>query len=173
MRQQAMADSDGKQRRRGPVPLSELVGRVLDPVTRRRGFATADLIAAWPDIAGARFAEFTRPVKITWPRGEANDGAAGVLTLHVEGPRAILIQHELGQIVERINGFLGYQAVGQVRIVQAPIGQHGKRQRAAGEPTLAADDEERLASATGLVADKGLRAALNRLGRGVLNRKRS
>jgi hypothetical protein len=165
-----MTESNPSQRRRNAQSIAELVSRVIDPVTKKRGFATADLIAAWPEVAGARFAPFTRPVKITWPRGEANDGATGIMTLNVEGPAAILVQHELGQILERVNAFLGYQAVGQIRIVQAPVSQNHKRARSRGEPVLAAEDEQKLASATGGVADDGLRAALERLGRGVLGR---
>jgi hypothetical protein len=164
-----MAESNEAQRKRGAQPIAELIGRVIDPLTRKRGFATADLISAWPDIAGSRFAAVTRPAKIVWPRGEANEGAAGVLTLHVEGPSAILVQHEVGQILERVNAFLGYQAVGQIRIVQAPVAQP-KRRRARPETVLPPGEEARLASATGGVADAGLRAALERLGRGVLGR---
>jgi hypothetical protein len=165
-----MSESNPAQRKHGAKSIAELVSRVIDPVTKKRGFATADLIAAWPEVAGARFAPFTRPVKITWPRGEANDGAAGIMTLNVEGPAAILVQHELGQILERVNAFLGYQAVGQIRLIQAPVSHLQKRARPQDEPVLAAEDEQKLASATGSVADDGLRAALERLGRGVLGR---
>lgn len=162
-----MAESNEAQRKRGAQSIAELIGRVIDPLTKKRGFATADLISAWPDIAGSRFAAVTRPAKIVWPRGEANDGATGVLTLHVEGPSAILVQHEIGQILERVNAFLGYQAVGQIRIVQAPVGQ-AKRRRTHAETTLPPGDEARVASATGRIADDALRSALTRLGRGVL-----
>jgi len=165
-----MAESNEPQRKRGARSIAELVGDVIDPLTKKRGFATADLISAWPDIAGSRFAAVTRPAKIVWPRGEANDGAAGVLTLHVEGPSAILVQHELGQILERVNAFLGYQAVGQIRIVQAPVGQ-AKRRRLPAPAALPPDGEARLASATAGVAEDGLRAALERLGRGVLAKR--
>ena len=171
VREKRMAESSHGQRRPSAQPIAELVGRVLDPVTRRRGFATADLIAAWPDIAGSRFAALTRPLKIVWPRGEANEGLAGVLTLQVEGPSAILVQHELGQMLERINSFLGYRAVSQVRIVQAPVTQSQRRRPRQTETPLAAEEENRLVSATVAVEDDALRQALQRLGRGVLARR--
>ena len=66
-----MTNTSDAPRRRGPIPLSELVGKIVAPVTAKRGFAAADLVAAWPDIAGSRFADCTRPEKIVWPRGEA------------------------------------------------------------------------------------------------------
>ena len=147
--------------------LAELVGKILDPVTAKRGFATADLIAAWPDIVGPRHAECTRPEKIVWPRGVAREGQPALLVLRVDGPRAVLVQHEAGQIAERVNAFLGYGAIGQIRIVQAPLKPKLTLVPAPARP-LDAQAEARLANTVGKVADDGLRAALDRLGRGVL-----
>jgi hypothetical protein len=159
--------NESKSRRRGPVALAELVGKAIGPLAARRGFATADLIAAWPEIAGARFAASSRPERIVWPKGTANDGKPAVLVVRVDGPAAILFQHEAGQTVERVNAFLGYAAIGQLRIVQGPVASAG------GEPAprpgaITADDATRLAEALAPVDNDGLRAALERLGRGVL-----
>ena len=163
-----MADSDEKRRSRGAMPISALVGRVINPVARKRGFAAADLIAAWTDVVGAELAECTRPEKIVWPRGDANADRPGVLTLKVDGPRAVLVQHQVGQIVERVNAYFGYAAVGPVRLVQAPLGRTAKPAPAAAEEPLTAEEAARLAEATGAVDHQPLREALDRLGRGVL-----
>jgi hypothetical protein len=164
-----MAESDEKRRSIGAVPISALVGRVINPVARKRGFAAADLIAAWADVVGAGLAECTRPEKIVWPRGEANSDEPGVLTLKVEGPRAIVVQHQLDQIVERVNAFFGYAAVGHIRIVQGPLGRTG-RPAPVHDEALPPEDEARLRSTIGSVEDQPLRDALDRLGRGVLKR---
>jgi hypothetical protein len=166
-----MADSIDRQRRRGPVMLAELVGRVIDPVTKRRGFATTDLIAAWPEIVGSRYADCTRPEKIIWPKGEEMEGAPALLVLRVDGPRAIFVQHEAGQIVERVNAFMGYGAIGHIRIVQAPVKPNGPV-TAPAVPPLAPEAAARLAETIATVADDDLRGALDRLGRGVLGGKR-
>jgi hypothetical protein len=162
-----MSDSNQKASRRGPIALGELIGRVIDPVTKRRGFATTDLIAAWPEIVGSRFADFTRPEKIVWPRGEEMDGAPALLVIRVDGPRAIFVQHEAGQIVERVNAFLGYGAIGHLRIIQAPVGVGGAM-AAPSERPLSTGAEAELDARLSGVADKDLRAVLDRLGRGVL-----
>lgn len=165
-----MSESRTKTRWRGPVKLSDVIGRVLDPVTARRGLGTADLIAAWPAIIGARFAEFTRPEKIAWPRGGDDAATApGTLVLRAEGPRAVLVQHEAAQIIEKVNGFLGYAAVGRVRIVQAPVAAND-RPPPPSPPALSAEDDARLDEAVARVEDDRLREALGRLGRGVLSR---
>lgn len=169
-----MADADRKpdekRNRGGPVMLAALVGRVLDPVTARRGFATADLIAAWPEIVGIRYAGCSRPEKIVWPRGESRDGDPALLILRVDGPKAIFVQHETGQIMDRVNAFLGYAAIGQIRIVQAPVGET-PRKPPASRSALPPEAEARLAETLANVADDGLRAALGRLGRGVLSER--
>lgn len=165
-----MPDSNDKTRKRGPVMLAELVGKVIDPVTKRRGFATTDLIAAWPEIVGARFADCTRPEKILWPRGEDMEGAPALLVLRVDGPRAVLVQHEAGQIVERVNAYLGYGAIGHIRIIQAPVKGLGPTKPAA-PPPLPADAEAQLAQTVAGVTNNNLRAALDRLGRGILREK--
>ena len=163
-----MANADEKRRYRGAVPISALVGRVISPVAQKRGFAAADLIAGWAEVVGADLAEWTRPEKVVWPRGEANSERPGVLTLRVDGPRAVLVQHQLGQIVERVNAFFGYAAVGHVRIVQAPLDRIARNAPADDQQPLAPEDEARLRSATSAVEDQNLREALDRLGRGML-----
>ncbi len=166
-----MATDNDKPRRRGAVALNELVGKLLDPGIAARGFANADLIAAWPEIAGRAYADWTEPERIAWPRGETGgEPRAGVLYLKVDGPRAIFVQHELPQIMERINAFLGYSAIGQVRIVQKPVARRRKAP-AATIPALGAAAEAELSGALATVADDRLRAALDALGRGVLAKR--
>jgi hypothetical protein len=163
-----MAGTGVKERRRGPVRLAELVGKVVDPVIARRGFATGDLIAAWPAIVGQAFAACTQPERVAWPRtAEGAQPAAGTLFLRVDGPRAIFLQHELPQIRERINALLGYAAIGQIRITQGPV-QTRTLPLQPPATALSPDGEAALANALGSVGDESLRAALDRLGRGVL-----
>ena len=121
-----MPESGGRQRKNGPVALAEIVGKALDPLTARRGFATADLMAGWADIVGTRYAECTLPEKIVWPRGAAADAGAGVLVVRVDGPRALYLQHEADQIVERVNAFVGHGAIGRIKIVQGPVNLRAK-----------------------------------------------
>lgn len=155
-----------EKRRRGPIKLAELVGKIIDPVTARRGFATSQLIAAWPEIVGARNAAVSRPERIVWPKGTAQEGKPALLVLRVEGPRAVFIQHESGQIVERVNAFLGYSAIGQIRIVQAPLGGGRAETRPRPQSVTPAEEAE-IAKAVADVENEGLRGALARLGRSV------
>lgn len=161
-----------RQRQKGALHLGELVARVIEPVTARRGFAKADLLAVWPEIAGPMHAACTAPEKIVWPRHhpEAEEPPAGTLIIRADGPRAIFVQHELPQIVERVNAYFGYRAVAQARIVQGPVGL-----RAPEPPRTAPLDpatEGKIRTGTERVEDERLRAALERLGRGVFTQRR-
>jgi hypothetical protein len=163
-----MTGGNDKAKRRGAVPLTALVGRIIDPVIAARGFANGDLLAAWPEIVGQAFAGWTEPERIVWPRGVAGkEPPPGVLTLRVDGPRAIYVQHELPQIIERVNAYLGYAAVGQVRIVQKPVARRRRPVRQP-PPPLGSAAEGELSAALAGVEDDRLRSALDRLGRGVL-----
>jgi hypothetical protein len=169
MRKDGMPASGGTTRKRGPVALAELLGKALDPLTARRGFATAELVAGWAEIVGARYADCSRPEKIVWPRGAESEAAhGGVLVVRIDGPRALLFQHEVGQIVERVNGFVGHGAIGKIRIVQGPIESRMKAEKPAPGP-LDKNDEASLAATLDDVDDEGLRAALDRLGRAVIS----
>jgi hypothetical protein len=159
-------------KRKGPLSLGEIVGRVIEPVTARRGFAKADLIAVWPEIAGPMHANCTAPEKIVWPRHhpDAEEPPAGTLFIRADGPRAIFVQHELPQIVERVNAFFGYRAVAQARVVQGPV--TATAARSPPPPPLDEATASRIATETAAVEDDGLRAALERLGRGVFTDRR-
>ena len=139
----------------------------IDPVTAQRGFATVGLISAWTDIVGARYAGCSRPERIVWPRGEANGNKPGVLVIRVEGPRALLLQHETAQIIERINTFLGHGAVGSIKIVQGTVTAGAAPRKAEARP-LDAVQEASLVTVLADIEDGGLRSALDRLGRSVL-----
>lgn len=153
------------------VQLGELVARLIEPVTARRGFAKADLVAVWPEIAGPLHAACTAPEKILWPRhAQGDEPPAGTLVIRADGPRAIFLQHELPQIIERVNAFYGYRAVAQARIVQGPVGTATTAPPA--PPRIDAATGARIAGEVAGVEDEGLRAALERLGRGVFTERR-
>jgi hypothetical protein len=163
-----MSESIEPRRPRKAVKLAELVAGILAPVSARRGFATADLVAAWPEVVGARTASCTRPERIAWPRDGSSRDEGGVLHLLVDGPRAVLIQHETDQIIERVNAFLGRRAITRVRLIQG----HVAKALDAPKPPPGLDEAQE-ARLRGVVTgvDGDLRAALDRLGRGVLSRR--
>ena len=148
-------------------PIGELIGPTLDPVIRKRGLAKADIFAWWPDIVGKAYAGKTRPERIRWPRASDPDGGAATLIVRCDPSVALQLAHETEQIRQRLNRFLGFQAVGAVRIVQHPIGSERET-----PPESRTADPERLAllEARLMALEKPLAQSLQALGRNVLAR---
>jgi len=145
-------------------PLRDLLGKVVGDAFTRQGFASAELVTRWPEIAGAEIAASSEPIKIQWPRSDDTGvRPAGTLVLRVEGPAAIEIQHVAGVICERVNRFLGWRAVARIAFRQAPL---RRASRTSGQKPDAAA-AARIAATLPEIADDDLRAALARLGAAV------
>ncbi|MCM2440876.1 DUF721 domain-containing protein [Agrobacterium vitis] len=173
-------------KKRGAAQISELANGIIDPVIARRAGISTALLSSWEEIAGADFADCTRPEKIVWPRrdyagqdsgqksssspGQSGGYKAGVLTIACEGARALFLNHAQGELIARINGFFGYPAIGQIRIVQKPVSNTAKHRRGPGR--LDAVQAKKLSEMTeGIESDK-LKKAVERLGRAVLSQKK-
>jgi hypothetical protein len=72
--------------------------------------------------------------------------------------------------VERVNAFLGYGAIGHIRIVQAPVRNAPKTGPAVAR--LSSEDEAKVTGSVAGVEHDRLREALGRLGRGVMADRR-
>ena len=147
-------------------PLADVLRKTLTDAFAKQGFASVELVTRWPDIVGPEIAAHSQPEKIQWPRGQqGNDGSEpGTLLLRVEGPTAVEIQHLSGVILQRVNQFFGWQAVGDLRLRQAPLARASERRTpSAPDPAATA----RLAAALTEITDDNLRGALARLGAAI------
>ena len=84
--------------------------------------------------------------------------------LRVEGPAALEIQHQSGVILERVNRFFGWQAVGRIALRQAPLSRPKQRPAL---PKIDPVETEKVAATLSGIADDDLRMALARLGAAV------
>lgn len=126
---------------------------------QRHGFASAELAAQWPAIAGDSVAAISAPGKISWPR--ANDKSAqkqgGTLTLNAAQGRALELQYATPRIIERVNQFLGYRAITAIKVIQSDFSPQVASKPQAPAPAPAW--EETLAA----IAEPELQAALRRM----------
>lgn len=158
----------GKKRWSNPVPVADLASEILDPVLRKRAGISIALIQSWDEVVGSRLADRTRPEKINWPRRMSDDDPFEPATLVIacEGAAALHVQHETTEIISRVNAFLGFSAVGRVKIVQKPVNTGSGKQKPKLRP-LTSGEEGRIASTVGAIEDGGLRESLERLGRTI------
>ena len=146
-------------------PLSVLLGDVFSDAYAKQGFAARELVTRWAEIAGREIAAHSEPLKLQWPRPvEGQPQEPATLVLRVEGPMALEIQHSSDVILERVNRFFGWSAVGKLALRQAPLSRRD-RPRHKGEPDPTAVAE--VAKTLSAVEDDELRAALARLGASI------
>jgi hypothetical protein len=143
-------------------PLSGLLGPTLSEAFAKQGFAARELVTRWAEIAGANIAAHSEPLKMQWPRPvDGQPQQPATLVLRVEGPMALEIQHSSDLILQRVNRFLGWNAVGRLALRQAPLSRRTRK------PAPRAPDQAEIAEVAATldaVADDDLRAALARLG---------
>ena len=153
-----------KPSRSFPRPLSELLSTTLGDAFKAQGFASTEIISRWADIVGPEIAAHSEPLKISWPRPVGDEAPEpATLVLRVEGPAALEIQHLAAVILERVNRFFGWQAIGRIALRQAPLRHRGRPP--ARKPDAAA--AARIAEALPDIKDEDLRQALGRLGAAI------
>lgn len=164
---------------RSPVS-ARAVGSYVPKLTRtafqKFGFSTASLITDWAMIAGPELSRYSMPERLKWPRtaGEGEDGEQrrdpATLILRVDPARALEAQYQSAQIVEKVNRYLGYRAIAEVRILQVPLAELGMPSE---PPVLSAPARPRDIVAPGLdqIGDEKLRTALERMKAGIAGRR--
>lgn len=93
----------------------------------------------------------------------------GLLVLRVDPARALDIQYKAQQIIERINGYFGYRAVAELRLLQAPLAKPAAPRAATPRTPPPPCEAPELAE----IADERLRTALSRLKSGLMARSHS
>ena len=145
------------------VGVGEALGRALDPVFRKRGFASRDLLTHWAAMAPEPYGRVAQPDKLSWPRGvKTAEGAT--LHLRIAPGHALALAHEGERIAAAINRYFGYLLVGAVRQSALPFVPAAPAPAAPAAPQELEAEEK---SAVAGVADTGIRDALGRLGRAI------
>lgn len=163
--------SSPPKRKNRSVQLGDVIDGMLDPALRRRGFANRDLIVNWASIAPAPWDRATLPDKLVWPRKDRPDPEGAVLYLRCLESHKVMLPHEAPAITMAINRYFGYLLIRGVRLSLNPL----SLPQAAAKPVrqdLSAQARGRIAEETSGIEDPELRAALEKLGRGVLGKRK-
>lgn len=143
----------------GPLKrVGALVPGIVASAARRHGFAAADVIASWREIAGDDIAALCRPLRISGssPAGRRGEGGR-TLVLAARREHALDIEYAADTIRERVNAYLGDSAIRRVSVEASDAAPEKPRQTPRRQPAPA--DEEGLSE----IGDEGLRRSLARL----------
>ena len=159
-----MAEPKQGEIRRGGL---RAIGAALPAATRdvmgRRGFVEARLMLDWPAVVGEALGRHSMPERLQRGRGPV----PGQLLVLVESAFALELQHLAPLVVDRVNGYFGYQAISGLKLRQGRIPMTPTKRRRRPPPLSAAAQVELQERLSG-IGDPELKAALDRLGRAVL-----
>ncbi|MGH6857606.1 MAG: DUF721 domain-containing protein [Methylocella sp.] len=152
-------------------PLADLVQTAIDPVLRRHGFGSSDVVLFWDDIVGERLGPMSRPVRVRWParqieRAAENGPAPATLIVRVETGFALELQHLAPIVIERVNAHFGWRCVARLLLQQGPVAAPPLVRHGPGPVDEAAETAAETIVGNGV--DEPLRQALTRLGARVL-----
>ena len=158
-----IADMDKVHSANAPRSLAATLRKVTGPVFRKRGFAQQEMVTRWSTIVGPAVAEHSQPERIQFSRDE-RDG--GVLHIRADGGFALELQHLEPILLERVNAYFGYRAVGKVAIKQGPLNRPPERRKEPQKP-LTADQLSFVEETTVGARHEELKAALLAVGRSL------
>lgn len=163
-----------KSTTRGFKRTASVLGGQIRRAGESRGFAVSRLLTHWAEIAGEDIAAIAQPVKVGYGRG----GLGATLTVLTTGAQAPMLEMQKEKLRTRVNAVYGYNAISRIHITQtAPIGfaegqaQFGHKPKAPA-PVIPPEIVAEAAQTAAGVESKDLRAALERLGRNVLSKKK-
>ena len=140
--------------------VAELLPAVGGAAFRRFGFVQSSIVTRWAEIVGEKLSGVSAPESIRFPVGKKE---GGTLTLTVRGAHAVMLQHVLPEITERVNLFFGYAAVARVAIRQGDVARPAERHA----PPSVKPVPVELGASLRTIADPELRAVLEGLAAGV------
>ena len=111
----AKDDLPEPKRRNRTMSVADVLAGALDPVLKKRGFASRDIITHWSVMAPKPYDSVAIPDKLSWPRGERSAEGATLVLRCVPG-HALAISHEGDKIAAAINRYFGFVLVGAVRL---------------------------------------------------------
>ncbi len=144
-----------------PRAVAAVLPKVISKALGKQGFAVAAIISEWAEIVGEKLADDVTPQRISYPQ----DHSGGTLHVRSTSAMATEIQHLEPRILERINGYFGFQAVTRLKI------HHSSRPKPEPEPAVEASEAseaqlpQAIDSQIAHIEDPAIRDALRSLGR--------
>ena len=165
----AKDDLPEPKRRNRTMNIADVLSGALDPVLKKRGFASRDIITHWAVMAPKPYDTVAIPDKLTWPRGGERSAEGATLLLRCVPGHALAIAHEGPKIAAAINRYFGFVLVGAVRLSAEPF-TPGSGQKAQNPVQPSQSTIAKVGAQVAEVADDDLREALRTLGHALSSR---
>ena len=110
---------DDRREYQGLQKLTREIRHIVQPILGKHGFANADIIENWPLLVGEDLARGIMPDHLHFDRQDRKNGVLYVKS--AGGAFAMLLEHQKTRVIEKINTFFGYPAVGSIKIIQGAL----------------------------------------------------
>lgn len=142
------------------------VSKVMRPLSKKYGGGSSALALGriWPEIMGERWSKISTPVRFIGGR------QGRTLVISAPGAAASLIMAASGPIIDRLNTHLGPGHVRNIKVVQSKMRTDGARVKT--QRGLRPTEAETLRQSLDKVQSEDLKAALEKLGRGVMTKEK-
>jgi len=156
------------KRRNRTLSVADALSGALDPVLKKRGFASRDILAHWHVMAPAPYDRVAIPDKLVWPRGERQAEGA-TLVLRCAAGHALALSHEGPRVAAAVNRYFGFVLVEAVRLSAEPF-TPGSGERDEKSPQPSQSVVAKVGAQVADVEDDDLREALRALGHALAGR---
>lgn len=164
----AKNDLPEPKRRNRTLSVADALSGALDPVLKKRGFASRDILAHWHVMAPAPYDRVAIPDKLVWPRGERRAEGA-TLVLRCAAGHALALSHEGPRVAAAVNRYFGFVLVEAVRLSAEPF-TPGSGERDEKSPQPSQSVIAKVGAQVADVEDDDLREALRALGHALAGR---
>jgi len=106
-----MDKSSNKLFTQGLRPLQSLLPENAKRILKKDGFVYFEIIKNWKNIVGEKMFIDTAPLKIKKVNNE------NILSINVNKNIMIEIEYSRDQIIEKINSYLGFNAINKIQII--------------------------------------------------------
>lgn len=151
--------------------ISQTTLSLAKQILGKNGLMELEILRHWHEIVGEKLAKYSLPKKIIFRKNEKTDGC-----LHLEvlgGAFAMEINQSAPMVIEKINTFFGYTAVGSLKIVQSTYIDtfaSSKKNTVNVKKTLVSQKEEiYITELSEEIKSPELREVVKKLGRAVFN----
>lgn len=148
----------------GPKSIGGRLLKGLGPVLRRQGFAISEILTRWPQLVGTALAQQTAPERLQFPPGRNGDAVLHVRVAPGFGPD---VQMLAPLMIERLNQYYGYKAIGRLALHQGPLPQPTAK-KAPAPRALSPEEAARIEALAQPIRDPALRDSILRLGASLM-----
>jgi hypothetical protein len=118
-----MDKSSNKLFTQGLRPLQSLLPENAKKILKKDGFVYFEIIKNWKNIVGEKIFKNVVPLKIKKINNE------NILLINVNKNIMIEIEYSRDQIIEKINSFLGYNAINKIQIFSKEFSSEIKKKK--------------------------------------------